>query len=980
MSGSRLPEPWGLLIHRNRSVGFRFNGKDYSGYSGDTVASALAANAVMVFSRSFKYHRPRGIFSAWGWESSSLVQVGSEPNVPSERRRIEEGMEISSQNVIGHPALDLAAAIGMFSKFLPVGFYYKAFYKPHGAWSFCAPVIRQFSGLGRVDRKLNRGHPGKQHGENKYTEKQYLFCDVAVIGGGPAGLTAALSAAKSGAQVVLVDDNVRLGGALNHARFDAEGPQDREEALALSQQVAAHPLVRVLTDVLCTGLYADHWLSLVGDNRLYKLRARAVVAATGGQEQPLVFRNNDLPGVMLGSAAQRLLRLYGVKPGRRAVVIAAVSEGYGVALDLLEAGVEVAKVVDPREAPPDCPRRVAVRSAGVAVEDHTTVWEAVRGCFRPYVVSARLARVREPGVCAEPHEKTACDLIAISIGDQPAAGLLLQAGGKFGYDEASATFRIMGLPNGLFAAGSANGVRDPEAVLADGRRAGLEAARAAECQTEESPVPVEDSQWEKRILPWPIFPHPKGKDFVDFDEDVQVCDLRHGVIEGYEGMELLKRFTTFGMGPSQGRHSTLPALLLHAQFTGIPIEENTPPTSRPPIGGEKFDLLAGRFFEPVLRTPMHHRHLEAGARMMPAGQWLRPAVYGPPDSAEARIDEEALAVRNQVGLIDVSTLGGLEIRGPDAPEFINRMYNTGHLKQSVGRCRYVLMTDMEGVVSDDGVACRLAEEHYYVTTTTTGSTGVYQGMLFYNAQWRLRVDIAQVTHAYCAVNLAGPDSRKVLRCVCDNLDLSAEILPYMGVARGIVAGIAALIIRVGFVGELGYEIHVPWSCGEALWDDLLAAGKEFEIRPFGVEAQRVLRLEKGHLIIGQDTDGLTTPEEADLGWAVSARKPYFIGKRSQAIRSAGGISRRLVGFSIEDAKAPVIRECHLVLAGERIAGRVTSCHRSPTLGRVIGLAYVEPHQAALGSKFEIKVDNGRRVWAQVAELPFYDPEGLRQRQ
>ena len=969
MSGSRLAESWGSLIDRDRSVGFRFNGKESSGYSGDTIASALAANGVMVLSRSFKYHRPRGIFSAWGWESSSLVQVGDEPNVPAERRRIEEGMEISSQNVIGYPALDLAAPMGMFSKFLPVGFYYKAFYKPAGAWAFWAPIIRRFSGLGRVDPKTDHG----QH------DKQHLFCDVAVIGGGPAGLSAALSAAQSGARVVLVEDNVRLGGALNYAGFDAENQPARAEALALSQQVAAHPLIRVLTDAFCTGLYADHWLSLVGDNRLYKMRARSVVAATGGREQPLVFRNNDLPGVMLGSAVQRLVRLYGVRPGRKAVVVAAVSEGYGVALDLLEAGVEVAKVVDPREAPPDCPRRVAVRSAGVAVEDHTTVWEAVRGCFRPNVVSARLARLTAPGVCAEPHEKIACDLIAVSADDQPEAGLLLQAGGKFAYDEASATFRILGLPDRLFAAGGANGVRGLEAVLTDGRRAGLEAARAAGFQTEDSPAGREASQGDKRSALWPVFPHPRGKEFVDFDEDVQVSDIRQALIEGYEGMELLKRFTTSGMGPSQGRHSTLAAMHLHAQSTGIPIEEHAPPTSRPPIGGEKFALLAGRSFEPVLKTPMHHRHLEAGARMMPAGQWLRPAYYGPPEAAEARIDEEALAVRNQAGLIDVSTLGGLEIRGPDAPEFINRMYNTGHLKQPVGRSRYVLMTDMEGIVSDDGVACRLAEHHYYVTTTTTGSGGVFQLMLFHNAQWRLRVDIAQVTQAYCAVNLAGPRSREMLQPLCDDVDLSAENLPYMGALRGTVAGIAVLIMRVGFVGELGYEIHAPWSCGEALWDALLAAGRQAGIRPFGVEAQRLLRLEKGHIIIGQDTDGLTTPQEADLGWAVSARKPYFIGQRSQAIQAARGISRRLVGFSIEDPKAAVPRECHLVLDGEQIAGRVTSCRRSPTLGRVIGLAYVAPHQAASGSKFEIKVDKGHRVWAQVVELPFYDPEGQRQR-
>ena len=1005
MSGNRLAEPWGTLIDRDRDVGFRFNGKDYSGYPGDTIASALAANGVKVLSRSFKYHRPRGIFSGRGWESSSLVQVGDEPNVPAERRRIAEGMEISTQNVIGFSTLDLAAPMGLFSKFLPAGFYYKAFYKPHGAWRIWAPLIRQLSGLGQVDPKTGQGDEGRRpagqdHGMEKQPEKQYLFCDVAIIGGGPAGMAAALSAAQSGARVTLVDDNVRLGGTLsfvrNYGRLEADARETNEEGLELSRQVTAHPLIRVLTDAFCTGWFADHWLSVVRDNRLYKLRAGAVVIASGVQEQPLVFRNNDLPGVMLGTAVQRLLRLHGVKPGQKALVIAAMSEGYGVALDLLDAGIEVVKVVDPREHPPDCPHRVAVRSAGVAVEDHTTVHEALRGTFRPWVVSARLARVGEPGVGAAPHETVpheivACDLIAISAGGQPEAGLLLQAGGRFHHDEASGTLRITELPTGMFCAGGVNGVRANgenriEAVLADGRRAGLEAARSAGFEIEELPAGQEDSRGETHRYPWPVFPvfsHARGMEFVDFDEDVQVSDIQQAVLEGYEGMELLKRFTTAGMGPSQGRHSTQATLLLHAQFTGTPLSASTPTTSRPPIGGEKFALLAGRSFEPVLKTPIHHRHLEAGARMMPAGQWLRPAYYGLPEAAQARIEEEALAVRNQVGLIDVSTLGGLEIRGPDAPEFINRMYNTGHLKQPIGRGRYVLMTDMEGVVSDDGVACRLAEDHYYVTTTTTGSGGVFQGMLFHNAHWRLRVDISQVTQAFCAVNLAGPRSREVLQTLCDDVDLSAENFPYMGAVWGTAAGIRVLIMRVGFVGELGYELHAPWSSGEALWDELIAAGEPFGMRPFGVEAQRLLRLEKGHIIIGQDTDGLTIPEEADLGWAVSARKPYFIGKRSQAIHAARGISRRLVGFSIEDAdthtKAPVPRECHLVLDGERIAGRVTSCYRSPTLGKVIGLAYVEPHQAAPGSDFEIKVDHGKRIWARVVDLPFYDPEGLRQR-
>src|SRR5262249_20483299 len=445
-----------------------------------------------------------------------------------------------------------------------------------------------------------------------------------------------------------------------------------------------------------------------------------------------------------------------------------------------------------------------------------------------------------------------------------------------------------------------------------------------------------------------------------------------------DDIELLKRYSTVGMGPSQGRHSAVAAVRILARETKTNLAKLSVTTQRPPYVPEKFGHLAGRVFEPERHTAMHHRHLELGARMMSAGLWYRPAFYGQASEREKAIHDEALNVRNNVGMIDVSTLGGLDVRGPDAAEFLNRLYTFSYAKQPVGRSRYVLMCDQSGAIIDDGIACRFHDEHFYVTATTGGVDGVYRLMLQWNAQWRLDVDVANVTAAYAGVNIAGPRSREVLARVCHDIDLAPEAFPYMGVRQGTVAGIPARLLRVGFVGELGYEIHASASQGEALWDALMAAGGTAGIRPFGVEAQRVLRLEKGHIIIGQDTDGLTHPPEAGMAWAIASTKPYFMGGRSIAIQAARPLGRKLVGFSIEDPASPQPEECHLTLRRAEITGRVTSVVRSPTLERVIGLAYVAPEQAELGSHFDIKVAGGRVNKGRVVAIPFYDPENKRQ--
>ena len=967
---ARLPEPAGLLLDRSEPVAFSFEGKHYRGYRGDTVASALAANGVSVLSRSFKYHRPRGIHSLSGLDANTLVKVGPAPNRFADREPLAPDLEVMGQNYWGTLRHDRLAVLGLMHRFFPVGFYYKAFYKPRWTWPLWARMIRRIAGLGSVDTAAPHG----------YFDKQYLFCDVLVVGGGAAGLAAAAQAADAGADVVLADENAALGGSLLHGRFDGGGIRAAEERTQLVGAVEAQDRVTAMTETACLGWYADNWLPLVRGNRLYKLRAKALVVASGSLEQPLVFRNNDLPGVMLAGAAQRLIKLYGVKPGRRAVVATVGDEGYGAALDLLDAGVEVAAVVDLRTDAPRTALSDTLVARRVPVHAGVAPWEAVPQRKGPGIARVRVAKIVEDGVCAPSVDSFTCDLLVVCGGYAPAAALLRQAGATFAYDSVRHATVVDALPPGVFAAGRVAGVAGLDAAIADGRRAGWQAASAAGLDAGPEPAaaaPAEEAPAGTKA-PWPIFPHPDHKAFVDLDEDVQVHDLEDAIAEGYDHVELLKRFTTNGMGPSQGRHSSLNAVRVLARARARSIDETGVTTMRQPIVPVTMGHLAGRSFEPVRYTAMHFRHLEAGATMMPAGLWLRPEFYGDTTRRQALIREETKNVRDNVGIVDVSTLGGLDVRGPDAAEFMNRMYTFAYLKQPVGRSRYVLMTDIGGVVVDDGVACRLHEDHFYVTATTSGVDNVYREMLWYNAQWRLKVDVSNVTAALAGVNIAGPNCRAVLETLCDDVDLSPEGFPYMGVREGHVAGIPTLFLRVGFVGELGYELHVPASQGEALWDALLAAGEAHGIRPFGVEAQRLLRLEKGHIIIGQDTDGLTTPHEADMAWALAKKKPFHVGIRSVRIQAAKPLTRKLVGFEMPGVGVEQPKECHLVIRDGTITGRVTSVAYSPNLDKVIGLAYVAPDQGEPGTRIEIKVDGGRMVSAVVAKLPFFDPDGARQ--
>lgn len=963
---SRLPLPYGCMIDRSQEVEFNFDNQKYIGYSGDTLASALLANQRWVMSRSFKYHRPRAPLTMAGQDANTLIQLPQEANVLADLVEIKPQLSASGQNFSGTLLNDSTAVLGKFSKFMPVGFYYRAFYKPKGVWKLWEPLIRKKAGLGILDLNF----------EPEYYDKAYLFTDVAVIGAGPAGLQAALSAADTGAKVLLIEQDKILGGSLNYARFDVEGKKAVELRQKLTQAVEQHPNITVMSESICNGWFTDHYLPVIQNKRLYKVRAKQCIVASGSFDQPVVFRNNDLPGVILTSAVQRLIKLYAVKPGQKITILTGNDDGYLAALDLIDAGLSVVALIDMRETAKDPALYGALKAKKVPCYMGSTVYEALHEKNMHRVTGVDIRQIVSEGEVSNESKLVECDVLCMSSGYMPVYQLLCQAGGKLSYDDQKAEFNLTGLAQGLYVAGSVNGVHKIEHVLVNAEQTGKMAAVRALGLSDEG-LSIAKFSDHGVNFPWPIFAHPKGKEFVDYDEDLQIKDIVNATKSGYRDVQLVKRFSTVGMGPSQGRHSALPTARLVAKSTDRSVSETGVTTARPPFTAEKLAHVAGRSFDPYRQTPMHSRHVEAGAKMMPAGNWQRPAFYGHADQRLQHIENEVNNVRNNVGMIDVSTLGGLEVRGPDSAEFLNRLYTFGFAKLPVGKTRYAVMANEDGVVIDDGVAGRLSENHFYVTATTSGVDRIYQQMLKWNVQWRLNVDITNVTTALAAVNIAGPNSRAVMQQVCQDVDLSNEAFPYLGLREGSIYGIPVRILRVGFVGELGYEIHFPARYGEFMWDKLMQAGQAFDMRPFGVESQRLLRLEKGHIIISQDTDGMTHPQEVDLGWAVARSKPWFVGKRSIEILEAQNLKRKLVSFVLDKAQEKPL-EGHIVLDGNDISGNITSCEYSPTLDQIIGMAYVGIGQSEIGQQFPIRVEKGRVVHATVVKAPFYDPKNQRQ--
>lgn len=954
---------FGLLIDRTKPMSFTFDGRLFNGYHGDTIASALYGAGQVLLSRSFKYHRPRGALTMNGLDANTLVQVADEPNVRADLHAVTPGLAVTSINRLGSLERDAFSVMDYFGRFLPVGFYYKTFFRPAGVWKYFERPIRIMAGLGTLD-------PRAAH---KYYDKAYLFTGVLVVGGGQAGLQAAIAAAEGGADTLLIEENSELGGSLLYGRID--GSRETAEALRSDLVAKARSLknLTILTSTVVTGLFTDGWVAAVSGNRLLKIRTRQTIVAAGSFDQPIVFRNNDRPGILFATAAQRLMRLYGVRPGTRAVIATSNMFGYDAALDLLDAGGEVAAIVDLGAT--TGPAVEAAKARGIRILNNATLVDA-KGYLR--VESVGVAAITGTGKTSAVTDWLTCDCVLISVGCSPALNLASHAGAKVVFDPAIQMHRAINPPQGVSLAGSAASLWTPDRVASHAKATGTRAAHLATGSPAGDDPGSADPGAAAITHPYPIFKSGKGKEFIDFDEDLTIKDIVNSVKDGYGDIQLVKRYSTAGLGPSQGRHANLNTIRVVSAVTGKPPEVIGTTTFRPPLVPEKFAHMAGRAFEPTRLTSMHRRHEELGAQFMTAGLWLRPAFYGAKDNAARAIEDEVRAVRNAAGLIDVSTLGGLDIRGPDAAAFIDRMYTWAYEKQPVGRARYTLMTDIAGVVIDDGVACRLAPNHYYVTATTSAVDQVYRAMTWFNVQWKMDVDVANVTAAYSAVNLAGPKARDIVQSLASDIDFSKEAFPYMGVRTGTLAGIPVRVLRVGFVGEAGYEIHCPAGFGEALWDILMAAGKPHGLKPFGVEAQRILRLEKGHIIVGQDTDGLTNPIEAGMDWALAKKKPFYVGKRSIELQAAKGITRKLVGFALTDSSGPAPKDCHLIIRDGAIIGRITSVVQSPTLGKVVGLAYLPAGMTDAGQRFEIRVDGGVMVPAEVVPTPFYDPDNARQ--
>ncbi len=964
----RLEKRYGEWIDRSRPIHFQFEGESYTGFAGDTISSALWANGVHVLGRSFKYHRPRGIFGFADIDCNAMVESDSSTNTRADLTPIEEGMSVRAVNTQGNLKKDRLRFLDYFGAFTPVGFYYKAFHTPKRLFPFYENQIRKIAGLGKVDTRKPM----------KTVIKDYGFCDILIIGAGPAGLSAAIEAAASGAKVLIIDENPNPGGSLSY-RYKNQGPEI-ELLNQLLEKVNACNNIQLQSSTLASGYYADHWVCLTNKERMTKLRARAVIVASGCYEQPAVFHNNDLPGVMLASAALRLINHYSVKPFRNVVILAANADGYRCALDFHEVGVRVVSLIDLRREGEQSELDRQVKGLGITVYRGHFIYEAIAGRMKDSVQSVVL-REFDADIIANPGAeiKLSCDGIAMSVGWTPADGILRQGNTRMEYNTSLEQFLPVECAKGMFAAGRVNGIYTLEDQLEDGRCAGSEAS-AFIGLTEPSKSKRPRREECPQSHPYPISDHPKGKNFIDLDEDVQLKDIVNSIKEGYDSPELLKRYSTLGMGPSQGKHSNLLALRMVARMRGETMMGKQITTARPFTSPISMGHLAGRIFTPQRRTALHDRHEALRAKFMHAGNWLRPEYYTIDGLSRSQcIEAEVQNVRERIGIVDQGTLGKIEISGPDVVTLLEQVYTGRFAKLKIGMTRYGLMCDESGVIIDDGVISRLAEDRYYISTTSSGSDPIYQTLQRLVIEWGLEVTLVNATSTYCAMNLAGPHARKVLQPITDvNLDVDA--FPYLGIREGSVANVPARLSRVGFVGELGYEIHLPADGAIAAWDAIMKAGQDYGICPFGVEAQRMLRLEKGHIIVSQDTDGLTQPFEAGMKWAVKMDKPFFIGQRSLSIIEKKKRERVLVGFALpENYQSPEPKECNLVIKNGEMKGRITSIGFSPTLGRLIGLAYTDPEDSNVGSLLRIKLDDGSTVEGGVVKTPFYDPENLRQK-
>jgi sarcosine oxidase subunit alpha len=987
-------EQGGSGIDRSQPLSFTFNQFRLSGFHGDTVASALLANGVRLVGRSFKYHRPRGVFGIGSEEPSALLHIGDgarrTPNVRATVQELYQDLKAESQNHWPSLGFDLGAAVGVAGALFPAGFYYKTFIASPKRWLWYEKHIRRMAGLGEPPAEADPDHYAHRH----------AHCDVLIAGGGPAGLSAALAAGRAGARVILVDENPALGGNLLFAPQRVNEQPGDAWAAAAAAELEAMPNLRVLTRTTLAGVYEHDFFTLVERitdhlatpdpdrprQRFWTVRAKQAIFAAGAIERPVAFANNDRPGVMLLSAVRGYLARYGVLAGKTAVLFANNDSVYATARELAAAGMRI-------EAIADC-RPVASDAAAQAMADGLTVQigHAVIGARGMRSVrAAEIAPVDAAGRTKGVSKVVACDLIAVSGGWNPAVHLHAQSRGKLLFREETGAFVPDPANAPYLSAGASNGAYSLPDCLAEGAAAGADAARVAGFEVELPDTLSGEGDAVTDAPPiWAIQARKGAKLFIDIQNDVTTKDIGLAHRENYQSVEHLKRYTTLGMGTDQGKTSNVAGLALMAAKRGEPVPQVGTTTFRPPFTPFTFNAMAaghhGEIGHPVRRTAAHDWHGANGAVWTDAAGWARPMYYETEGvSPQERINQEVLAVREAVGVVDVSTLGKLDIQGPDAAELLNRVYTNSWTNLKVGRGRYGVMLREDGRVYDDGVTMRLGENHFHMTTTTNHSGSVLQHLEYLlQVVWpELRVFVTPVTEQWFAAAISGPNARALLADLTPELDVSNAAFPMMTVQYADVGGVPARIYRLSFSGEIAYEINVDADYGLRVWNEILRTGAAHDLRVYGTEAMGMLRIEKGHFTHAE-ADGRIAPDDLGLGGMVSKKKD-FIGKRSLSLPALTEPDRlQLVGvMAAEGQSIPVgsqIAASDDLETPQPSLGHVTSHGFSATFGRHLGLALLKGGREMHGQQlYAVSPVQGLSAAIEVVPPCFYDPEGGRQR-
>ncbi|MEM7084034.1 MAG: sarcosine oxidase subunit alpha family protein [Pseudomonadota bacterium] len=995
----RLAE--GGHIDRTRPLAFRYNGKSLVGFDGDSLASALLANGVDIVGRSFKYHRPRGIVGSGAEEPNALMQIGmgarTEPNVRATQALLYEGLE--ARVIKGWPSVehDVQEVLGVAKNVFAAGFYYKTFMGPtQRAWQWFEHPIRKMAGMGESPAEPDA---------DTYTHR-HAHCDVLVAGAGPAGLCAALTAARAGLRVVIADESPRFGGRLLDGQERVDSKPGHKWAHAVQRELESIESVRVLTNSTVIA-YHDHNFLTISEQclrqgeassaanprqRLWKVRAKQVVLAQGAFERPLVFCNNDRPGVMQASAVSTYINRYGVAPGRRAVVFTNNDSAYTTALDLHRAGVVVAAVIDSRAAAGAVAKSVI--DAGIAVHANSVIFD-VKG--RKRVAGAKIDTLTNGGRgLAGDSALIDCDLIAMSGGWSPAVHLHSHSGGKNQWDDQKLCFVPGVSPQACVSAGSGNGKFELAEVIEDGLRAGREVCATLQAdvthfgvstEATDGPSPIE-ALWR---VPSPYHPDKGPKQFLDYQNDVGVSDVRLAVREGFRNVEHVKRYTALGFGTDQGKLGNINGMAVLAELLGEDIPSVGTTTFRPNYTPTAFGTIAGPdvrdLYDPIRKTALHEWHEQAGAKFEVVGQWHRPWYF--PKNGEdlhAAVNRECVSTRESLGIMDASTLGKIEVYGADAKAFLDIMYTHDIGKIEVGRCAYGIMLGEDGMVKDDGVMARVAENHYYLTTTTGGAAAIYAWLEFWLQTEFPHFDVylTSSTDHNSTIAVVGPNSRKLLQKLTSDLDFSKEAFPFMSVKSGTLADIPVQVFRISFSGELAFEINLHSDFAMCMWKTLMSAGEEFNITPYGTETLHVLRAEKGFVIIGQDTDGSVTPQDLGMHWLLSKNKDY-VGKRSLSRPDCVRTDRKqLVGLLSMDGKSVVEEGAQLVEDPEAdfpvpLVGHVSSSYYSACLGHPIAMALLMGGRKRIGEVLYAVSPSGERVKVSVCKPVFVDPKGDKQR-